>query len=100
MPVFSYQPLLYKLTIAPTGVAYDITEEMLTQQRNQTGVPFKHIQSHHGDIRYYEVQNSALVRPPWQHDVLETSLAQVPKMYKEPEDFRQRLASSTHYHVL
>lgn len=30
----------------------------------------------------------------------ESALSQVPKLFQEPEDFRKRLASSTHYHVL
>jgi predicted ATPase len=86
--------------MAPTGVAYDITQEMLTQQRARKPPPFKHIQSQHGEIRYYQVPNGGLVRPTWEHNRLETSLAQVPKMFLEPEDFRRRLASSTHYHAL
>jgi predicted ATPase len=93
-------PLIYGLMLSPTGLAYDITEEMLTQQRGSYPTPFKHIQSQHGDIRYYEVPNGGLTRPTWEHHPLETSLAQVPKMFREPEEFRQRLSSSTHYHVL
>ncbi len=40
------------------------------------------------------------MRPNWAHNPLETSLSQVPKMFKEPEDLRSRLSSSTLYHVL
>jgi predicted ATPase len=100
MAVPDHPPLVYGLALSPRGVAYDITEEMLTQQRASYASPFKHIQSQHGDIRYYDVQDSRLVRPTWPHNPAETSLAQVPKMFREPEEFRQNLASSTHYHVL
>ncbi len=106
MRIPNYAPLIYKLRIAPTNVSYEISEELLTQQfkplltqQPQLG-PFKHIESRHGDVRYYDVPDGGLVRPNWDHNPLETSLAQVPKMFKAPEDFRKRLASSTHYHVL
>ncbi len=100
MEVPDHNPLIYKLALAPTGVAYEIAEESLTQQRDAHSSPFKLIESRHGDIRYFDVSNNALVRPTWDHNSLETSLAQVPKMFQEPEEFRSRLASSTHYHVL
>jgi len=100
MTVPKRQPLVYRLAVAPTGVAYQIEEEMLTQRHSARRFPFKHIQSQHGDIRYFEVEQERLIRPTWEHNPLETSLAQVPKMFREPEEFRSRLASSTYYHVL
>ncbi len=100
MAIPQHNPLAYELTLELTGVGYEIADEMLTQQRGRSPEPFKHIQSHHGDVRYFDVSDSALVRPTWDHNPLETSLAQVPKMFREPEEFRGRLASSTHYHVL
>jgi len=99
MAVPSYNPLVYDLTLSATAVAYEISEELLTQQRSNRPTPFKHIESAHGDIRYFEA-NQGLVRPTWEYQPFETALAQVPKMFREPEDFRNRLASSTHYHVL
>ncbi len=100
MAVPGHNPLHYELKLAPTGVAYEIAEERLSQQREPFPSSFKHIESNHGDIHYYKVPDGGLVRPTWEHNPLETSLAQVPKMFREPEDFRRRLASSTHYHVL
>ena len=93
-------PLIYQLTMAPSGLAHEIVEEMLWQQRRPAPPPFKHIESSHGDVRYYEVVDGGLVRPTWEYDPKETALAQVPKLFQEPEDFRRRLASSTHYHAL
>ena len=40
------------------------------------------------------------MRPNWDYNPTESALSQVPKMFQGPEDFRKRLASSTHYHVL
>jgi predicted ATPase len=100
MEVPSQAPLDYLLCITPQGTAYVIEEETLSQRRRQAPPPFKHIDSHGGDVRYFEVDKNRLVRPTWEHNPLETSLSQVPKMFREPEEFRRRLASSTFYHVL
>jgi predicted ATPase len=100
MSVPDYLPLEYSLRLRPQGVAYVIEEERLTQKRSAQPIPFRHIDSHGTEIKYFEVQQNRLVRPNWEHNALETSLAQVPKMFREPEEFRNRLASSTFYHVL
>jgi len=100
MDVPSYEPLGYSLRLKPDGVAYSIAEESLTQKRMPEMPPFRHIDSHGPDVKYFEVGQNKLMRPNWEHNPLETSLAQVPKMFREPEDFRNRLSSSTFYHVL
>jgi predicted ATPase len=100
MTVPNNDPLVYKLTLDAKGVTYEIAEELLTQRRPGYPGPFKHIESHGDYIRYFETAQGKLLEPTWEHKTLETSLAQVPKMYREPEEFRSRLASSTFYHVL
>lgn len=97
MSVPNHNPVQYRIAIAPRGVGYEIADEHLTQQRDKKPQPFKHIQAHHGDVRYFD---GGLVRPNWDYNPTESALSQVPKMFQEPEDFRKRLASSTHYHVL
>lgn len=100
MTVPNNDPLVYTLTLGPKGVAYEIVEESLTQRRPGYAKPFMHIESHGDYIRYFETAQGKLIEPTWEHKTVETSLAQVPKMYREPEEFRSRLASSTFYHVL
>lgn len=105
MTVPNHEPLEYSLQLRPQGVAYFIDEEKLSQQHPPQPSPFLHIDSHGTDIKYFEIElkrlvRPKLVRPNWEHKPLETSLSQVPKMFQEPEDFRNRLASSTFYHVL
>jgi predicted ATPase len=100
MEVQNYQPLEYSLRLRPHGVAYVIDEEILSQRRRVQPPPFLHIDSHGPDVKYFEADQKKLVRPNWEHKPLETSLSQVPKMFREPEEFRNRLASSTFYHVL
>ena len=100
MTVPGHEPLAYSLRLKPQGVSYVISEEELSQQRPGHRLPFLHIDSHGPDVKYFEADQRKLVRPNWGHRPLETSLSQVPKMFREPEDFRNRLSSSTFYHVL
>lgn len=111
MEVPNYEPLKYELALAPMGTAYSIYSETLTQgrpeprrrsfsERRLHAGPFKHIDSRGAKIAYFEVDKKVLVQPTWAHNYTETSLAQVPKMFKEPEELRQKLASSTFYHTL
>jgi len=90
-------PLRYLLRIKPQGRSYVIEEEVLSQ--NIRNMSLRHIDSRGANITY-QVDESVIVRPSWEHNPLETSLSQVPKMYQQPEEFRRRLASSTFYHLL
>jgi predicted ATPase len=101
MNVPDFKPLEYRLALAPRGTGYEITDETLIQDQGKPQ-PFKHIESHHENVRYYDPQpgKRGLVKPNWDYNDKETALSQVPKMFREPEEFRKRLASSTHYHVL
>ena len=90
-------PLTYRLTIAPSGVAYQIMEEKLHQYHGP--MLFHHLDARPGDIGYAD-QRGELVSPTWDYKPLETALSQVPKLFSEPEEFRDRLASSTYYHAL
>jgi len=102
MDVPGHEPLEYELCLAPKGPGYAITRETLSQSREAYDKPFKHIDSRDGEIRYYETAEGqrGLVRPSWEHNPLETSLAQVPKMFRQPEELRRILGSATLYHVL
>lgn len=97
----THMPLQYSLELRPQGISYTIERETLSQQRRPApSQPFLHIDSNGTNIRYYDAAKKNLVRPNWEHNPFETSLSQVPKLFREPEDFRTRLASSTFYHVL
>lgn len=101
MSVPGYAPLDYQLEVALKGFIYEIALETLTQQNNRYAVePFKHIDSRGLDVKYFSTQDQKLLRPNWDHNPFETSLAQVPKMYQEPENLRKRLASCTFYGAL
>jgi predicted ATPase len=95
----SDNPLEYSLRLRPQGLGYEIAEETLSRRAAQNGHPY--IKSAGGDTFYFDPESKdPWRRPSWAYATMETSLAQVPKMLQEPEDFRRRLASSTSYHVL
>lgn len=100
MTVPGHSPLEYELQLTARGTGYAIAGESLTQQRPGYSEPFRHIDSSDGDIRYYEMDERRLVRPDWEHSPLETSLSQVPKMFRQPEELRRVLSTATQYHVL
>jgi len=95
------QPLQYGLTLSPKGLSYEIREETLTQQSDPNAPePFKYIESRGLDIKYFSQDDRRLLRPNWEHNYLETSLSQAPRMYREPENLRKSLASCTYYGAL
>ncbi|RJQ50957.1 MAG: DUF2813 domain-containing protein [Desulfobacteraceae bacterium] len=100
MTVPGHHPLEYELHLTSKGTGHAIARELLSQKRTGFDDPFRHIDSSDGDIRYYETEENRLVRPDWEHNPLETSLAQVPKMFRQPEELRRILATATQYHVL
>ena len=103
MPIADSEPIEYELSLSLGGLGYGIPAEQLRQRRNDPAAKspfFKFFESQGSDIRYFEGKAGKLVRPTWEHKPFETSLSQVPKMFREPEHFREVLASSTLYHAL
>jgi predicted ATPase len=98
MEVPGHNPLEYQISLVPKGTGYSINQEVLSQSRGLPN-PFKHIDSRDGEIRYFQKPHG-LVRPDWEYNALETSLSQVPKMFREPEELRRILGSASLYHVL
>ena len=100
MQVPEHEPLEYELSLVQKGVGYSISHETLSQERAGYDKPFKHIDSTDGNIQYYGTDERRLVRPDWAYDPHETSLSQVPKMFRQPEELRHILGAATQYHVL
>lgn len=98
MPVQNQEALRYSLNLVTKGQFYEIAQETLTQQRDPSADrPLKYIDSRGLDIKYFSTDDQKLLRPNWEHNPLETSLSQVPKMYQEPEALRKKLASCSFY---
>ena len=99
MGVGAPEPLDYMFRLRPQGASYAIEEEHLSQaQAHDLSTLYLAAEGTH--VEYLDPSTRSHVSPTWDHDPLETSLSQVPKMFKEPEDFRRKLASTTFYHVL
>ena len=99
MTVPDYKPLKYEMQIEPIHNGYTISKEILSQDRGYED-PFKHIVSTYSDVRYFDIDMKSFIHPNWEHNPLETSLAQAPKMFRQPEELRQILANANQYHVL
>ncbi len=100
MSVQNYEPLQYRLQVAPRGQSYSISQESLTQATQGRPTPFRHVDSHLDAVRYYDPAKKNLVQPDWEYDSQESALSQVPRMFQEPANFRLVLSSVTQYHVL
>ncbi len=99
-----HPPIDYRLELSRSGPAYVIKHESLSQTRDLSKNPFLYIDSSGNSVRYYEKTDAnspgRLQRPTWEHDPFEASLAQVPKMFREPEEFRSKLASVASYGLM
>ena len=93
-------PLEYSLSLRPHGIAHAIREETLGVKEKLGSTPFRFIDSHDRDVKYFDPQKESLVPPKSGHDPLETSLSQAPRIWEAQEEFRRRLASATFYRVL
>ena len=101
MKVPNQNPLMYNLCIGPDNTGYAIVNEELSQFRSHShSDPIKYISSSQHNVLYYDAAQKGLSKPTWEHNYLETSLSQTPKMYREPEELRRILAKTDKYHVL
>lgn len=85
----------YEVQLQEKGGGYQIGLEILSPfQRPGHKNPFKLIDNRPGHVYYYDMSRKTLVQPDWDHDPLETALAQVPKTYKTTEKFRSHVISN------
>lgn len=85
----------YELRLQEKGGGYQIAYELLSPfHRPGHDRPFKLIENRPGHTYYYDMTQRTLVQPDWDHDPLETALAQVPKTYKTTEKFRSHVISN------
>lgn len=96
VPVEGHQPLEYKLRIEPKGQGYWIQSENLTHEQGGLA-PLILLTTYNGNVSYWDESTLDYVRATWPINVLETALAQVPKMFREPEELRRTLAATTFY---
>jgi predicted ATPase len=93
-------PLEYMLHMETKGHTYNIVQEHLIHHRTGYDQPFIHITSNNKVVHYFNPETRSLVRADWDLAPEESALSQVPKMFREPAEFRQVLRSATKYHVI
>jgi predicted ATPase len=95
------QSLKYDLVLLPSRTSHEIKMETLKQPQdiNRLQASSTYIDSRGLDIKYFQ-DGVGFLQPTWEHNPLETSLSQVPKMYREPEDLRKNLANCVYYGAL
>ena len=100
MEVPNCAPLRYCLQMAPRGQGYFISHEMLDQPNDGHDVPFRHLESLRGAVRYFDPHAGTPLEPDWAYDSQESALSQVPRTFQYSDEFRRTLSSVTQYHVL
>jgi len=100
MEIPDYEPLEYSISLAAQGIGYSISSEILQQKREDHSKPFKHIDSTGTNIHYYDPDKKGFDSVDWEYDHQETSLSQVPKLLRQPEELRRILSTIVKYHAL
>jgi predicted ATPase len=90
----SQEPIKYRLELAPRGTGYAFPSERLEWHRDVGAAnPFIYIDAQYDRVSYFDPETRRLNHPTWNYNVHELALAQVPRMYTEPEALRSLLAS-------
>ena len=97
----SREPLIYDVELAAEQIGYAIKSERLTwHSKPWLPHPLSYILAERGRIQYFDPETQKLVEPNWDYVTSELALAQVPKMYQEPEQLRSLLASTADHSFL
>ena len=86
-------PLVYTVILAAQGLRHVVKEETLTQIQKAGKPPFIFLKNTLGRVLYHDPKTSELREPDWKFVDAELALAQAPRMYQEPDEFRRALAS-------
>jgi predicted ATPase len=96
----STDPMCYRFELMPRGTGYVIPFERLEWRFNPGAEqPFRYIDGHYDRIRFMDPEQ-VWRTPTWDYHILELALAQVPRMFEEPETLRSLLARTKHYAAL
>lgn len=95
-------PMYYRFQLTPRDVGYLIQLEQLEWHYNPWDPePFRYIYARAEDVRYADPdQQRSFVRPTWDYRHAELALAQIPRMYAEPEALRDMLSKTRFFSFL
>ncbi len=99
----SQEPMWYRFELTPRKVGYVISCEQVEWQWDPNAAkPFRYIDAQYDRVHYVVDTETgpSWVTPTWDYHPLELALAQVPRMYKEPEALRSLLTKTSMFTVL
>ena len=98
----SQELMCYRFEVAPRGTGHVIPCEQLEWRWDpEADKPFRYIDAHYDRIRYVDPETAPRwVEPSWDYHASELALAQVPRMYKEPEALRSVLTKTSMFTFL
>ena len=96
----SDKPMVYTVEMLSLQHSPALGIERLEWQIYSDPPPLRYIDAQGERVRYFDPETKRLKEPNWAYRANELALAQVPKMYQEPEALRNLLASAVYQSFL
>lgn len=97
----SADPMHYTIELTPTSVGYSIASERLEWRFDVTKPdPFHYINAQGGRVSYRGPDATRAFTPDWEYDRAELALAQIPRLYMEPDALRVLLSKTDFFSFL
>ncbi len=93
--------MTYRVHLNANLREHPIRLEQLERRFNADAVsPYRYIDAQNDSVRYAEPGESGFVTPTWNYHNSELALAQIPRMFEDPERLRSALAQARFYSFL
>ena len=95
------EEMIYRVHLSANLREQPIRLEQLERRFNPSApTPYRYIDAQNERVRYAEPGGTGFVTPTWNYHNNELALAQIPRMYKDPERLRSALAQARFYSFL
>lgn len=95
------EEMIYRVHLNTNLREHPIRLEQLERQLDpQNPTPYRYIDAYDENVRYAEPGSTGFVKPSWSYLKNELALAQIPRMYEDPERLRSALAQARFYSYL
>ena len=93
--------MIYRVRLNANLRDHPIRLELLERRFDpQAPSPYRYIDAQNDRVRYAEPGETGFVAPTWNYQSSELALAQIPRMYEDPERLRSALAQARFYSYL
>jgi len=97
----SPEPISYRFVLEPLALGYAISLERLEWHFDSTKPqPYRYIDANKNAVYYIDPEQKGPRPPDWDYNPRELALAQVPRMYVEPETLRNTLSKTLYLSFL